>query len=94
MKNLLAFLAFILLLLMDVGAQKRPITVPQEPLKAVKVTTMAPVQYDPADFSASNQFQHPDTAWLFFECRNDTGVVGYVMEPKDPSYSSGNSFLT
>ena len=83
----LALSAVCLLFLMDVSAQKRPVAVSQEPLKAVKVTTLARVQYDPADFSASNQFQRPDTLWRFFECRNDTGVVGYVMEPKDPSYA-------
>ena len=85
MMRKIALFALCLLFLMDVDAQKRPVTVPEEPLEAVKVTTMAQVQYDPADFSASNQFQRPDTLWRFFECRNDTGVVGYVMEPKDPS---------
>jgi hypothetical protein len=87
MMRKIALFAACLLFLMDVGAQKRPVTVSPEHLQAVKVTTMARVQYDSADFSASNQFQRPDTLWRFFECQNDTGVVGYVLEPKNPSYA-------
>ena len=87
MMRKIALFAVCLLFLMNVGAQKGPVTVSQEHLRAVKVTMMERVQYDPADFAASDQMQRPDTLWRFFECRNDTGVVGYVMEPKDPRYA-------
>ena len=87
MMRKIALFVVCLLFLMNVGAQKGPVTVSQEHLRAVKVTMMERVQYDPADFAASDQMQRPDTLWRFFECRNDTGVVGYVMEPKDPRYA-------
>lgn len=63
------------------NAQKPPHLVP------ITITDMVPVEID-FEKECQQSFYLPDTNYIFTECRNAEGTVGYLLEPKECSYLS------